>query len=117
MARVEIAALARSIALESLSERLSVIRVRQPDVAMAEPAAAWVEAALGAEAGAAARRVSVLLAEPSDADIEDELFDELGAGAVPALVWLTSGSVACFGDVAWLRSRRLTFAELFRGGV
>jgi hypothetical protein len=86
---------------------------------MAEPAAAWVEAALGAEAGAAARRVSVLLAEPSDADIEDELFDELGDGAVPALVWLTSGVVARFGDgdVAWLRPKRLTIDELLRGGA
>jgi hypothetical protein len=119
MARAEIAGLARSIARESLAGRLSVVRVRHQEVAMAEPAASWVEATLGVTAGAAARRVSVLLSGPSDADVEEELLDELGDDAVPALVWLTSGVVARFGggDVAWLRSRRLTFPELFSGGV
>ncbi len=62
-------------------------------VAMAEPAASWVEATLGVTAGAAAQRVSVLLSGPSGADVEEELLDELGDDAVPALVWLTSGVV------------------------
>jgi hypothetical protein len=71
---------------------------------MAEPATSWIDETLGPEAAAAAHRGSALLSEPVVGESARTLIDELGDDLVPALVWLTSGAVARFGDgdVAWL---------------
>jgi hypothetical protein len=100
----EFAGLARPVAYVVLAGWLTGIRERQPDVAMAEPATSWIDETLGPEAAAAAHRGSALLSEPVVGESARTLIDELGDDLVPALVWLTSGAVARFGDgdVAWL---------------
>jgi hypothetical protein len=94
-----------SLAFMVLAGWLSAAREELADPRMAEAVTAWIETRLGADCARAASRAAGILGSESAGDLTVQgLADELEADFLPALIWLTAGVVAEYGDgdVGWL---------------
>lgn len=85
---------------------LAGLRDERPEEPVADECLGWVGTALGPECAAASTKVAGLLGAERHAErTVQEIADELRAEFIPAMVWLTAGAVAIYGegDVGWLQ--------------